>query len=103
MILVKRKTKATLLNNYFRDDEMDGEWEAPLIPNPKCEGAAGCGPWKAPMIDNPDYKGKWKAPMIENPNYKGKWTPRKIHNPDFFEDLEPFKMTTIVSSNYCIQ
>nr|XP_042909470.1 calnexin [Parasteatoda tepidariorum]XP_042909471.1 calnexin [Parasteatoda tepidariorum] len=38
------------------DDEMDGEWEAPLITNPKCE-KVGCGKWKAPMIDNPKYKG----------------------------------------------
>ncbi|MCL4122069.1 UNVERIFIED_CONTAM: hypothetical protein GTU68_017906 [Idotea baltica] len=77
------------------DDEMDGEWEAPLVSNPVCNDAPGCGKWKEPLIDNPNYKGKWKAPMIDNPNYKGKWTPRKIHNPDFFEDLEPFKMTSI--------
>merc|ERR1711992_17442 len=32
------------------DDEMDGEWEPP-------------------MIDNPDYKGKWVHPEIENPEY----------------------------------
>ncbi|GBM88376.1 Calnexin [Araneus ventricosus] len=51
------------------DDEMDGEWEAPLINNPKCE-KIGCGKWKPPMIDNPKYKGKWRAPLIDNPNYK---------------------------------
>ena len=33
------------------DDEMDGEWEPP-------------------MIDNPDYKGEWKPKQIDNPNYK---------------------------------
>lgn len=33
------------------DDEMDGEWEAP-------------------MIDNPDYKGVWSPKQIDNPNYK---------------------------------
>merc|ERR1712117_439042 len=32
------------------DDEMDGEWEPP-------------------MIDNPDYKGPWVHPEIENPEY----------------------------------
>merc|ERR1712241_1220374 len=32
------------------DDEMDGEWEPP-------------------MIDNPDYKGKWIHPEIDNPEY----------------------------------
>lgn len=57
---------------YFlsRDEDMDGEWEAPQIPNPACESAPGCGTWKRPMIDNPSYKGKWKPPMIDNPNYQ---------------------------------
>lgn len=82
------------------DNEIDGEWEAPLISNPLCEKAVGCGQWKAPLIKNPTYKGKWRAPYIDNPNYKGKWSARKIPNPDFFEDLTPFKMTTIVSRNY---
>ncbi|KAK7801600.1 hypothetical protein U0070_013136 [Myodes glareolus] len=75
------------------DEDMDGEWEAPQIANPKCESAPGCGVWQRPVIDNPNYKGKWKPPMIDNPNYQGVWKPRKIPNPDFFEDLEPFKMT----------
>lgn len=79
------------------DPEMDGEWEAPLVANPVCEKAVGCGLWKAPMISNPKYKGKWRAPLIDNPNYQGKWAARKIENPDFFEDLHPFKMTTIAA------
>lgn len=49
---------------------MDGEWEAPQIPNPKCETAPGCGEWVRPMMTNPNYKGKWKPPMIDNPNYQ---------------------------------
>lgn len=49
---------------------MDGEWEAPQIPNPACETAPGCGQWKRPMINNPEYKGKWKAPLVDNPNYQ---------------------------------
>lgn len=53
-----------------RDEDMDGEWEAPQVPNPACETAPGCGAWKRPMIDNPNYKGKWKPPMIDNPNYQ---------------------------------
>merc|ERR1712107_768481 len=36
------------------DDEMDGEWEPP-------------------MIDNPEYKGEWKPRQIDNPAYKGPW------------------------------
>lgn len=85
------------------DQEMDGDWEAPLIPNPKCSSLAGCGKWSAPLIDNPKYKGKWKAPLIANPAYKGKWVPRKIPNPDFYEDLNPFKtMAPIDAGNYYI-
>ncbi|XP_017287980.1 calmegin [Kryptolebias marmoratus] len=76
------------------DEEMDGEWEAPQVPNQACETAPGCGEWKRPMINNPQYKGKWKAPLIDNPNYQGVWKPRKINNPDYFEDLQPFRMTS---------
>lgn len=54
---------------------MDGEWEAPQIPNPACETAPGCGTWKRPMVDNPSYKGKWKPPMIDNPNYQVRLAP----------------------------
>ncbi|CAL8357917.1 unnamed protein product [Merluccius merluccius] len=75
------------------DEDMDGEWEAPQVPNPACETAAGCGVWQRPNMDNPNYKGKWKPAMIENPNYQGVWKPRKVANPDFFEDLHPFRMT----------
>jgi len=46
------------------DDEMDGEWEPP-------------------MIDNPDYKGEWKGRQIDNPEYKGKWVHPEIENPEF--------------------
>ena len=77
------------------DEEMDGEWEAGLVENPKCASAPGCGKWHTPMIDNPLHKGKWHAPLINNPNYKGKWKPRKIPNPDYFFDPEPFRMTPI--------
>jgi len=65
------------------DEEDDGEWEAPLVDNPKC--SVGCGEWKPAMIDNPDYKGKWYPPMIDNPDYIGEWTPKQIDNPAFFE------------------
>merc|ERR1739838_1190788 len=46
------------------DDEMDGEWEPPMIDNPEYKGE-----WKARQIDNPEYKGKWVHPEIENPEY----------------------------------
>ncbi|CAB1325534.1 unnamed protein product, partial [Coregonus sp. 'balchen'] len=79
------------------DEDMDGEWEAPQVPNALCEIAPGCGAWQRPMIDNPSYKGKWKAPMIDNPNYQGVWKPRKVANPAFFEDLHPFRMTPFIA------
>jgi len=72
------------------DDEEDGEFEAPLIPNPKCEEAPGCGVWSPPVKKNPEYKGKWKAPLIENPAYKGEWKPKKIENSAYFEVQDPF-------------
>jgi len=46
------------------DTELDGDWEAPIIPNPDYEGE-----WKAPLIANPDYKGPWVHPLIDNPEY----------------------------------
>lgn len=78
------------------DIEMDGEWEAPEISNPKCADVPGCGPYKQRMKKNPRYKGKWLAPLINNPNYKGKWKPKLIHNPEYFNDEHPFKMLPIV-------
>ncbi|GFN79069.1 calreticulin [Plakobranchus ocellatus] len=47
------------------DDEMDGEWEPPMIDNPDYKGE-----WKPKKIDNPDYKGKWIHPEIDNPEYE---------------------------------
>nr|XP_009804594.1 PREDICTED: calreticulin isoform X2 [Nicotiana sylvestris] len=47
------------------DDQEDGEWTAPTIPNPEYKG-----PWKPKKIKNPNYKGKWKAPLIDNPDFK---------------------------------
>jgi hypothetical protein len=73
------------------DDEEDGEWVAPTVPNPKCKEAPGCGEWERPWKVNPLWRGKWAAPLIDNPAYKGEWAPRKIANPDFFEDKVPVK------------
>jgi len=28
------------------DDEEDGDWIAPTVPNPNCDEAPGCGEWK---------------------------------------------------------
>lgn len=77
---------------------MDGEWEPPLVENPICKEAPGCGTWSPPMIDNPKFKGKWKPPMIDNPDFKGKWVPRKVPNPDYYFDETPLKHSPIVST-----
>jgi hypothetical protein len=76
------------------DVEEDGEWEAPMIDNPACEEAPGCGAWVRPVMKNPEYKGEWKAPMVDNPEYKGEWKAREMQNPGYFEskglqDLAP--------------
>jgi len=76
------------------DEEDDGVWEAPSVPNPKCSNP-GCGEWQRPMIDNPDYKGKWIHPQIENPDYIGEWKPKQIDNPNFFVDETPFDFPAI--------
>jgi len=47
------------------DDDLDGEWEAPKIPNPEYKGV-----WSAKKIENPNYKGPWVHPQIDNPEYK---------------------------------
>jgi len=52
------------------DDEDDGDWEAPMIPNPAYQG-----PWTPQEIDNPAYKGPWEHPKIPNPDFK------EVHNP----------------------
>lgn len=46
------------------DEDMDGEWEPPMISNPEYQGE-----WKPKQIDNPDYKGVWVHPEIDNPEY----------------------------------
>ncbi|EDV93893.1 calreticulin [Drosophila grimshawi] len=49
------------------DDEMDGEWEPP-------------------MVDNPEYKGEWQPKQLDNPNYKGTWEHPEIDNPEHSPD-----------------
>jgi calreticulin len=46
------------------DDDLDGEWEPPMVDNPEYKGE-----WKPKQIDNPDFKGKWVHPEIDNPEY----------------------------------
>ena len=86
---IHRHTRADTdtLQPFITFLQMDGEWEAPLVENPRCKEAPGCGPWSPPLIDNPEYKGIWRPALIENPQYKGIWKPRKIKNPEYFEEV----------------
>lgn len=82
------------------EDDIHGEWEAPTIPNPKCESAPGCGEYEPPLIKNELYKGKWVPPKIKNPAYKGVWKPRQIPNPDYFEDQHPHNFPDLVGAGF---
>uniref|UniRef100_A0A8C9V0N2 Calreticulin n=1 Tax=Scleropages formosus TaxID=113540 RepID=A0A8C9V0N2_SCLFO len=57
------------------DEDMDGEWEPPMIPNPEYKGE-----WKPKQIDNPSYKGVWVHPEIDNPEYTADSTIYKYDN-----------------------
>lgn len=46
------------------DEEEDGEWEAPIVPNPEYKG-----PWSPKQIPDPLYKGIWEHPLIDNPDF----------------------------------
>ena len=61
------------------DEEDDGEWEAPTIPNPK-------------------FQGEWKPKMIPNPAYKGVWAAKRIPNPDFEDDKDLYLMREPIST-----
>ncbi|KAG7191327.1 uncharacterized protein KQ657_003568 [Scheffersomyces spartinae] len=80
----------------WNDDE-DGEYVKPVIPNPKCEGMVCGKKWEnhVPVVPNPDYKGPWIHPKIANPKFNGEWRPRQILNPDYYEDVRPFNFRPI--------
>merc|ERR1712071_219114 len=63
------------------DDEMDGEWEPP-------------------MIDNPEYKGEWKPKQIDNPSYKGVWVHPEIDNPEYAPDASIGKFEEICAIGF---
>ncbi|XP_051893544.1 calreticulin 3a [Pristis pectinata] len=58
------------------DEEMDGEWEPAMIPNP-------------------EYKGEWKPKQSKNPNYKGAWVHPEIDNPEYAPDANIYKFQNI--------
>jgi calreticulin len=71
------------------DDKKPSDWEQPEhIPDPEAKKPEDWddemdGEWEPPMIDNPAYKGEWKPKQIKNPNYKGKWVHPEIDNPEY--------------------
>jgi hypothetical protein len=72
------------------DEEEDGEWESPQVPNPLCTDiVSGCGHYKPRKIPNPDYIGPWKPPEIENPAYSCEWKAKQIPNPFYHRDANP--------------
>lgn len=47
------------------DEEEDGVYEVPMVPNPEYQGE-----WEPRTIENPDYKGPWEHPLVDNPDFK---------------------------------
>jgi len=75
------------------EDKKPSDWddEPATIPDPDASQPEDWdeeedGQWEAPVISNPKYKGEWKAKKIPNPAYKGVWKPREIPNPEYEED-----------------
>lgn len=74
------------------EDKKPEDWEKPEhIPDPEAKKPEDWddemdGEWEPPMIDNPEYKGEWKPKQIKNPAYKGKWIHPEIDNPEYTPD-----------------
>jgi calnexin len=77
-----------------------GQWRPPMMANPKCLAAVGCGRYTPPKIRNPKYRGPYVTPQIPNPNFRGKWVPRQIPNPDFVLDDHPNRLAPIVAAGF---
>ncbi|GAB1603116.1 calreticulin-like [Argonauta hians] len=83
------------------DDKKPEDWDQPEhIPDPDAKKPDDWdddmdGEWEPPMIDNPAYKGEWTPKQIDNPNYKGEWVHPEIDNPDYSPDSELYKYTNI--------
>lgn len=76
------------------DDKKPEDWDMPEhIPDPEATKPEDWddemdGEWEPPMVDNPEYKGEWKPKQIDNPNYKGPWIHPEIDNPEYSPDPE---------------
>ncbi|XP_051723636.1 calreticulin 3b [Ctenopharyngodon idella] len=86
------------------DDETDTkpeDWDKPEnIPDPDAKKPEDWdedmdGEWEPAMIPNPEYKGEWKPKQIDNPNYKGVWVHPEIDNPEYSPDSQIYKFDNI--------
>jgi len=83
------------------EDKKPEDWDKPEhIPDPEAKKPDDWdeemdGEWEPPMIDNPDYKGEWKPKEIKNPAYKGKWIHPEIDNPEYKDDDELYLIDDI--------
>lgn len=83
------------------DDKKPEDWDKPEnIPDPDAKKPDDWdeemdGEWEPPMVANPDYKGEWKPREIDNPAYKGKWIHPEIDNPEYTADSEIYKYDSI--------
>jgi len=77
---------------YDPEDKKPSDWEKPEhIPDPDAKKPEDWddemdGEWEPPMIDNPEYKGEWKPKQIKNSVYKGLWVHPEIDNPEYNPD-----------------
>ncbi|KAG5848003.1 hypothetical protein ANANG_G00132250 [Anguilla anguilla] len=83
------------------DDKKPEDWDKPEhIPDPDAKKPEDWddemdGEWEPPVITNPEYKGEWKPRQIDNPNFKGKWVHPEIDNPEYKADSEIYKYDDI--------
>ncbi|KAG7229073.1 hypothetical protein INR49_013192 [Caranx melampygus] len=83
------------------DDTKPEDWDKPEnIPDPDAKKPEDWdedmdGEWEPPMIPNPEYKGEWKPKQIDNPNYKGPWVHPEIDNPEYNADSNIYKFDNI--------
>uniref|UniRef100_UPI00398F2D5F calreticulin-like isoform X1 n=2 Tax=Pristiophorus japonicus TaxID=55135 RepID=UPI00398F2D5F len=83
------------------DDVKPEGWDKPEnIPDPDAKKPDDWenemdGEWEPPMIRNPQYKGEWKSRQINNPNFKGNWVHPEIDNPEYTPDANLYKYDNI--------
>ncbi|XP_069784574.1 calreticulin-like [Narcine bancroftii] len=83
------------------NDEKPEDWDKPEnIPDPEAQKPEDWdeemdGEWEPPMIPNPDYKGEWKPKQLKNPKYKGAWVHPEIDNPEYAPDANIYKFQNI--------